>query len=106
MLVEEPGRAARFANAMAYFNSIGNLASHHLCDAYDWKSVSHVVDLGGSAGSTAVALATRLPQVSIVIQDQAALEEQARQSIPPALADRVSFMRNGIAIKSIIAILW
>ncbi|CAJ2513883.1 Uu.00g020020.m01.CDS01 [Anthostomella pinea] len=94
MLVDQPERAERFANAMVYFNSIEDLASHHLCDAYDWKSVSQVVDIGGSAGSTAVALATRLPRVSIVIQDQAVLEDQARRSIPPALADRVSFMAH------------
>ncbi|KAI1746570.1 O-methyltransferase [Xylaria castorea] len=94
MLVDQPERAARFANAMVYFNSNEDLASHHLCDAYDWESVSQVVDIGGSAGSTAVALATRLPRMSIVIQDQAVLEDQARQSIPPALADRVSFMAH------------
>ncbi|KAI1203724.1 S-adenosyl-L-methionine-dependent methyltransferase [Nemania serpens] len=94
MLADQPERAARFANAMVYFNSIEDLASHHLCDAYDWTSVSQVVDIGGSAGSTAVALATRLPRMSIIIQDQAVLEDQARQSIPPALADRVSFMAH------------
>ncbi|KAI1172932.1 O-methyltransferase [Nemania sp. FL0916] len=94
MLVDQPERAARFANAMVYFNSIKDLASHHLCDAYDWKSVTQVVDIGGSAGSTAAALATRLPQLSIIIQDQAVLEDQARQSIPPALVDRVSFMAH------------
>lgn len=94
MLVDEPERAARFANAMVYFNSNADLAPHHLCDAFDWESVSQVVDIGGSSGSTAVALATRLPRVSIIIQDQAVLEDQARQSIPPALADRVSFMAH------------
>ncbi|KAI0448080.1 S-adenosyl-L-methionine-dependent methyltransferase [Xylaria telfairii] len=94
ILVDQPERAARFANAMVYFNSIEDLAAHHLCDAYDWKSVSQVVDIGGSAGSTAVALATRLPRMSIVIQDQAVLEDQARLSIPPTLADRVSFMAH------------
>ncbi|KAI0855864.1 S-adenosyl-L-methionine-dependent methyltransferase [Xylaria cubensis] len=94
MLMDQPERAARFANAMVYFNSIEGLASHHLCDAYDWKSVSQVVDIGGSAGSTAVALATHLPRMSIVIQDQAILEDYARQSIPPALADRISFMAH------------
>ncbi|KAI2607961.1 S-adenosyl-L-methionine-dependent methyltransferase [Hypoxylon sp. NC1633] len=94
MLVDQPERAARFANAMVYFNSNADLAPHHICDAFDWESVSKVVDIGGSAGSTAVALATRLPQVSIVIQDQAVLEDQARQSIPPALVDRVSFVAH------------
>ncbi|KAI0854203.1 S-adenosyl-L-methionine-dependent methyltransferase [Daldinia vernicosa] len=88
MLAEQPERAARFANAMVYFNSNADLAPHHIYDTFDWESVSQVVDIGGSAGSTAVALATRLPQVSIVIQDQ------ARQSIPPALADRVSFIAH------------
>lgn len=93
MLVDQPGRAQRFANAMVYFNSNADLSPHHLCDAFDdWDSVSQVVDIGGSAGSTAVALATRLPRVSIIIQDQAVLEDQARQSIPPALANRISFM--------------
>ncbi|KAI1113334.1 O-methyltransferase [Nemania sp. NC0429] len=94
MLADQPERAARFANAMVYFNSIDDLASHHLCNAYDWESVSQFVDIGGSAGSTAVALATHLPRMSIVIQDQAVLEDQARQSIPAALADRVSFMAH------------
>lgn len=94
MLVDQPERAARFANAMVYFNSNADLAPHHLCDAFDWESVSQVVDIGGSSGSTAVALATRLPRVSIIIQDQAVLEDQARQSIPPTLADRVSFMAH------------
>ncbi|KAH7316781.1 putative O-methyltransferase [Stachybotrys elegans] len=94
MLVDQPERAARFANAMVYFNSNADLSPHYLCEAFDWEAelVSQVVDLGGSAGSTAVALATRLPSASIVIQDQAVLETQARESIPPGLADRVSFM--------------
>ncbi|KAK9415006.1 putative hydroxyindole o-protein [Seiridium unicorne] len=94
MLVDQPERAGRFANAMVYFNCNEDLAPRHLCDAFDWESASQIVDIGGSAGFTAVALATRLPQVSIVIQDQAVLEDQARQSIPPALADRISFMAH------------
>lgn len=80
MLVGQPDRATRFANAMAYFNSIEDLAPHHLCDAYDWTSVSKVVDIGGSAGSTAVALATRLPEMSIVIQDLAVRDQPVRDA--------------------------
>lgn len=94
MLEDQPERATRFANAMVYFNSNADLASHHLYNAFDWESVSQVVDIGGSAGFTAIALATRLPRVSIVIQDQAALEDQTLQSIPLELADRISFMAH------------
>ncbi|KAI1092133.1 S-adenosyl-L-methionine-dependent methyltransferase [Rostrohypoxylon terebratum] len=94
MLADQPERAARFSNSMIYFNSNADLAPHYICDAFNWESVSQVVDIGGSAGYTAVALATRLPQVRIVIQDQAVLEDQARKSIPPVLADRVSFVAH------------
>ena len=96
MLVDQPERAGRFANARIYFNASPDLAPDFLCDAFDWESesVSKVVDIGGSAGSTAVALANRLPNVEIVIQDQPVLEEQAKKSIPPTLADRVSFMAH------------
>lgn len=94
MLADQPQRAERFANAMVYFNSNANLSPHHLCDAFDWDPASHIVDVGGSTGSTAVALAARLPHATIVIQDQPALEGQARRSIPPGLADRVSFVAH------------
>lgn len=82
----------RFANAMVYFNSIDNLSANHLYSAFDWTSAKQFVDIGGSAGSTAVALATRLPDLEIVIQDQAGLQEQANRSIPLELAHRVRFM--------------
>ncbi|KAF2687593.1 putative O-methyltransferase [Lentithecium fluviatile CBS 122367] len=94
MLVDQPERAARFANAMIYFNSNEDLAPHHLCDAFDWVDVKQLVDIGGSAGSTAVALATRLPELNIVIQDHAVLGEQAQRSIPHELSDRIEFMAH------------
>lgn len=94
MLADELERAARFANAMVYFNSNEDLAPHYLCDAFDWTDVRQFVDIGGSAGSTAVALATRLPELKIVIQDHQVLEDQAKQSIPPELTDRVTFMAH------------
>lgn len=94
MLADEPERAARFGNAMTYFNSIADLAPHHLCDAFNWANVKQFIDVGGSAGSTAVALANQFPEMKIVIQDQASLENQARQSIPAELGDRVSFMAH------------
>ncbi|KAF2705431.1 S-adenosyl-L-methionine-dependent methyltransferase [Pleomassaria siparia CBS 279.74] len=94
MLVDQPERASRFANAMVYFNSNKHLAPHHLCDAFNWTNIKQFVDIGGSAGSTAVALASCLPGLQIVIQDQAVLEEQARKSIPPELTERVTFMAH------------
>ncbi|KAI1406044.1 hypothetical protein F4819DRAFT_482192 [Hypoxylon fuscum] len=51
ILVDQPEWAACFANAMVYFNSNADLATHHACDAFDWESVSQVVNIGGSAGS-------------------------------------------------------
>lgn len=94
MLADQPERAARFANAMAYFNSIEDLAPYHLCDAFDWTGVKQFVDIGGSAGSTAVALAACLPEMRIVIQDHQVLEEEARRFILPELEDRVTFMAH------------
>ncbi|KAI9904352.1 hypothetical protein N3K66_000881 [Trichothecium roseum] len=80
MLADQPQLAERFANAMVYFSFNANLAPHHLCDAFDWAPSSHIVNVGESTGSTAAALAARLPRATIVIQDQPALEDQARGS--------------------------
>ncbi len=92
MLVDQPERAMRFANAMVYFNSIDDLSPCHLYKALDWTGIKQLVDIGGSAGSTAVALASRLPALQIVIQDQVGLQEQATRSIPAELKHRVTFM--------------
>ncbi|KAL5117424.1 hypothetical protein ACEQ8H_004740 [Pleosporales sp. CAS-2024a] len=94
MLADQPERATRFANAMVYFNSNSALAPSHLCDAFDWTDVKQFVDIGGSTGATAVALAARFPELKIVIQDHQVLGEEARRSILPELKDRVTFMAH------------
>ena len=94
-LANEPERAARFADAMLYFNSAQDFAPHHLCDAFDWAQVGKLVEVGGSTGNTAVILASRFPKLQIVIQDYAILEEQARRSISK-LTDCVTFMVHDV----------
>ncbi|KAF1963893.1 S-adenosyl-L-methionine-dependent methyltransferase [Bimuria novae-zelandiae CBS 107.79] len=94
MLLDQPERALRFANAMVYFNSNKDLAPHHLCEAFDWTDVRQFVDIGGSTCSTAVALATRLRELTMVVQDHPVLEKQAQDAIPVELKQRVSFMAH------------
>jgi hypothetical protein len=79
---------------MSFFNSDPDLAPYHLCDAFRWDDVRQFVDLGGSLGSTAVALAERNPQLTCIIQDQAGLAKEAELSIPNTLKDRVTFMEH------------
>jgi hypothetical protein len=94
MLADQPERVARFANAIVYFNSNEDLSPYYLCDAFDWTGIKQLVDIGGSAGSTAVALAARLPELRMGIQEYQVLEEEARRSILLELRDRVTFMAH------------
>lgn len=86
----------RFADAMTAEMSAPELHIKYTLSGYDWKSVKGtIVDIGGSQGQTAIALAREfehLPQ--IVVQDLPSVVEPAKQSLPGDLGMRVSFLAH------------
>lgn len=97
--LEEPGnedRAKRFADSMAAEQRAPEWGVQHTLAGYDWGSVSgSVVDIGGSQGQTAIALAREFPNISqIVVQDLPSVVEPAKTALPGDLGNRVSFLAH------------
>jgi predicted O-methyltransferase YrrM len=79
---------------MCLFNSHPGQAQSHLTEAINWQGVETFVDIGGSLGASAVAVAQHLPNVRCIIQDKPEIAARATATIPDALSNRVSFMEH------------
>tara|TARA_R110002003_G_scaffold124_19_gene11346 strand:- start:5903 stop:6478 length:576 start_codon:yes stop_codon:yes gene_type:complete len=81
VLGADPARAQRFAQAMEFFTSDAGYAMAHVVHAFDWSrlpSTATIVDLGGSTGDAAFALAAQYPGFDIVVQELPEVIAQAR----------------------------
>ncbi|ETS77607.1 hypothetical protein PFICI_09669 [Pestalotiopsis fici W106-1] len=69
-IANDPDRAVRFGSAMKAASAQEDYVGH-LLDHYDWASLgpAQVVDVGGSDGHTAYALARRFHKLQVVVQD-------------------------------------
>ncbi|KAI0172756.1 putative O-methyltransferase [Hypoxylon sp. FL1284] len=78
-LSENPERARRFGGAMSFFTTGPGYSLRHLTDNYPWDTIAGgtVVDLGGSHGDAAFALAKKYPNLHLVVQE---LPEVVRNS--------------------------
>ncbi|PYH75474.1 putative Sterigmatocystin 8-O-methyltransferase [Aspergillus uvarum CBS 121591] len=65
-------------------------------ESYDWSQLGAgpVVDIGGSRGQVAVAVASKFPALNFVVQDLESTIAGAECDLPPEVADRVSFMAH------------
>jgi trans-aconitate methyltransferase len=81
VLAGNPDRARRFGGAMSFFTTGEGYALHHLRDGYPWESLSSgtVVDLGGSHGDVAFALARKYPQLNIIVQELPEVVKNAKK---------------------------
>ncbi|KAI0505651.1 O-methyltransferase-domain-containing protein [Xylaria bambusicola] len=68
----------------------------HVIDNYDWHSVGHVVDVGGSRGNVAIQLAKNFPALKVLVQDKEEVIQGAENSLPEDIRDRVSFAVHDI----------
>ncbi|KAI0516714.1 putative O-methyltransferase [Xylaria bambusicola] len=70
-LAKDQERARRFGGAMSFFTSGDGYSLRHLIDGYDWSAVGTgtVVDLGGSLGDAAFAIARQFPDIHIIVQE-------------------------------------
>lgn len=97
--LSQPGneeQAQRFADCMTAKMSAPEWNIKYTLSGYDWNSVKGtVVDIGGSQGQTAIALAREFPHLpQIVVEDLPAVVEPAKQSLPGDLGNRVSFIAH------------
>ncbi|KAL2809151.1 O-methyltransferase-domain-containing protein [Aspergillus granulosus] len=70
LLVEQPWRAKRFAEAMQAMTRGSHDHSHHVA-GYEWGTLGDglVVDVGGSSGFQSVAIAEAYPNLRFIVQD-------------------------------------
>lgn len=71
MLAKDPSRARRFGGAMSFFTTGEGFALRHLTDGYPWETIGSgtVIDLGGSHGDAAFALAQKYPGLRLIVQE-------------------------------------
>ncbi|KAI0867360.1 S-adenosyl-L-methionine-dependent methyltransferase [Hypoxylon argillaceum] len=91
---EYPDRAKRFGDAMRSFTQGTGFELRHVTDNVPWADFQNgtVVDVGGSQGHVAMAVARAFPSLSFVVQDFDTVVTPAEKSVPTDLADRVKFM--------------
>ncbi|RAH44621.1 sterigmatocystin 8-O-methyltransferase [Aspergillus brunneoviolaceus CBS 621.78] len=96
VLDADPARGARMANAMNVWASSESYSVSKVVDSYDWSRLGSgtVVDIGGSRGQVAVAVASRFSALRFVVQDLESTIAGAEVDLPPQVADRVSFMAH------------
>ena len=71
MLGQNPDRARRFGGAMSFFTTGDGYSLRHLTEGYPWDSVKSgtIIDLGGSHGDAAFALAKKYPDLKVIVQE-------------------------------------
>lgn len=79
---------------MAVFSARPQFSLSYITDHYDWASLgqAHLVDLGGSLGHVSIALATKFPNLSTIVQDMESVLENV--TAPKQLGDRCRFMAH------------
>ncbi|CAO2648170.1 Nn.00g090920.m01.CDS01 [Neocucurbitaria sp. VM-36] len=71
VIAQDPDRARRFGGAMSFFTTGEGYSLRHLTDGYPWHFIPSgtVVDLGGSHGDAAFALARKYPTLDLIVQE-------------------------------------
>jgi hypothetical protein len=107
-------RARRFGEAMKFMTTFGVSSAKHIHGGFDWDALGKatVVDVsmsliiwlcesmlidsqcGGSTGHVMVELASKHPDLTMIVQDFAALEPQFDATIPEKYKSRISFQAH------------
>lgn len=80
-MAKDPARIRQFSNAMKAFAQGKGSSLSHLVDNYPWGDLGSgtVVDLGGSTGAAAFAIAERYPDLKLIVQDLAKTVAEAKE---------------------------
>ena len=90
-LGRNPSRAQRFGLAMSAFTTGDEYSMRHLVAGYLWDQLpsgSTIVDIGGSHGDAAFALAESYPDLNIIVQE-----------LPEVVENAKSREREGVKVK-------
>ncbi|KAJ9367330.1 hypothetical protein DTO282F9_7368 [Paecilomyces variotii] len=82
-LAKNPDRARRFAGAMSFFTTGEGYSLRHLTDGYCWDSIGAgtVIDLGGSHGDAAFALARKYPSLHLIVQELPQVVAESKEEV-------------------------
>ncbi|KAK7192329.1 hypothetical protein DPSP01_004918 [Paraphaeosphaeria sporulosa] len=79
VLAQDPQRAKRFGQAMSFYTTGVGFSLRHLTDGYPWDTVpGTVIDLGGSHGDAAFALARKYPDLRLIVQELPGVVDNAK----------------------------
>lgn len=87
-------RVSEFAAYMRHVRSSDAMDLKHLISGYNWEGIQEggiIVDVGGSTGTAAIALAQEFPHLSFIVQDLPANAESGRKSASESLPKDVMF---------------
>ncbi|KAL2192578.1 O-methyltransferase-domain-containing protein, partial [Corynascus similis CBS 632.67] len=94
----DTARTREFAAYMKNVRSSEGMHLKHLVAGFRWQEIPKggtVVDVGGSTGTSAIALAKAFPHLQLVVQDLPANAESGRktaaETLPESVASRLSF---------------
>lgn len=78
---KDPERVRNFSCAMKNFANAPGNALRHLVDNYPWGDLGSgtVVDMGGSTGAAAFAIAEKFPDLNVIVQDLPDTVSQAKE---------------------------
>lgn len=81
---------------MSWFSTGPGLEPSHIISGFDWQSlnVGTVVDIGGSLGSTSIAIAREAPWMHCIVQDQPDVISVGQAQLPLDMKGRVTFMEH------------
>lgn len=93
----DPAKTAEFAGYMRNVTTSAGVDIKHLVEGYPWADLGAglVVDVGGSTGNAAIALAQSFPNLSFIVQDlpnnaKVGLEA-AEATLPDSILSRIKF---------------
>jgi hypothetical protein len=80
-MAKDPERVKNFSMSMKNFANAPGNALKHLVDNYPWGDLGSgtVVDMGGSTGGAAFAIAEKFPELKFVVQDLPGTVAQAKE---------------------------
>jgi SAM-dependent methyltransferase len=81
VLAGDANRARRFGSAMSFFTTGEGYSLRHLTEGYQWDSFPSgtVVDLGGSHGDAAFALARKYSGLQLIVQELSHVIENCKE---------------------------
>lgn len=93
-LCKFPDRSNRFADTMSLMSGREGFGPSFLLEAFPWNEmdIKTFVDIGGSYGRFAIAIAQHCPGVQCIVQDRPDTVAEARARLPVELKDQVEFM--------------